>query len=629
MAKKIRTVADNMEKKFTSALKKSTHEKNTLPVIVQNGVQVKMPLELVLMRASFSKIQLNIIVTVLKTIGNKVDEIINKKMNGDMLSLFPKEEFGEDENSIQFVIKRKEFGIPSSHIEELKGALRLMRMVPVDLPVTGKVTGEHYTKYTNLCSVTLPNDDLKDYCIVEMNRDVASHILHANIRYATIVDSISRKLRSKYSIRIYWMIMLYAYNGGVTFRFDDFKKQICGSEDKYARYPRFEAEVLSKAKRDIDELFERDLCEYTFDYHPTKEDRNKNKDKGNPEIIIFNISKNKTNLVKSVEVENNSLEAKVKDIEKVLLNELGIGRNRIKIITNRITDDNIESLKEKIAKLQDIRKEDPTKGGGFYATSILNFFDECKIPVLHGKIQEKESAGNEKSGTLTGINTNEPPKNDQKYWRIKWYSCKKELESYSNNMERPDAKEAFLYLLQCLIYNKFDYDAKKIIMIVPTLFIRELVERNYEELFLNIIRKHFGEGVTIEMEQKFQGGQVAEYAEKVQKFTVSAGSFKSIAPKHQHEEGLREFEKKCADAWSEVCKNFIDWINTDEVKCIFKNHVKFEQLKINDVVNKKILYLQVHNREIRDIIENKYINDLQPFIYRYFGPDTLIAYRVL
>ena len=135
MAKKIRTVADNMEKKFTSALKKSTHEKNTLPVIVQNGVQVKMPLELVLMRASFSKIQLNIIVTVLKTIGNKVDEIINKKMNGDMLSLFPKEEFGEDENSIQFVIKRKEFGIPSSHIEELKGALRLMRMVPVDLPV--------------------------------------------------------------------------------------------------------------------------------------------------------------------------------------------------------------------------------------------------------------------------------------------------------------------------------------------------------------------------------------------------------------------------------------------------------------------------------------------------------------
>ena len=249
MAKKIRTVADKMEKKFTSALKKSTQEKNTLPVIVRNGVQVKMPLELVLMRASFSKIQLNIIVTVLKTIGTKVDEIINKKMKeGDIMSLFPKEEFGEDENSIQFVIKRKEFGIPSSHIEELKGALRLMRLVPVDLPVTGRVTGEQYTKYTNLCSITLPNDDLKDYCIVEMNRKVASHILHEDIRYATIVDSISRKLRSKYSIRIYWMVMLYAYNGGVTFRFDEFKKQICGSEDKYDRYPHFEAEVLSKAK---------------------------------------------------------------------------------------------------------------------------------------------------------------------------------------------------------------------------------------------------------------------------------------------------------------------------------------------------------------------------------------------
>ena len=45
MAKKIRTVADKMEKKFTSALKKSTQEKNTLPVIVRNGVQVKIDVD--------------------------------------------------------------------------------------------------------------------------------------------------------------------------------------------------------------------------------------------------------------------------------------------------------------------------------------------------------------------------------------------------------------------------------------------------------------------------------------------------------------------------------------------------------------------------------------------------------
>ena len=326
-----------------------------------------------------------------------------------------------------------------------------MRLVPVDLPVTGRVTGEQYTKYTNLCSITLPNDDLKDYCIVEMNRKVASHILHEDIRYATIVDSISRKLRSKYSIRIYWMVMLYAYNGGVTFRFDEFKKQICGSEDKYDRYPHFEAEVLSKAKRDIDTLYEQGLCEYSFEYHPTKEDREKSKEKGNPETIVFTITKNKDHRLEVKEVEENPQDAQIKEIEKILLEEFGIGRNRIKNITSRITDDNIEALREKITKLQTIRKEDSTKGGGFYATSILNFFDECKPPVVaQEETQDKESADNKESGETAGTNVKEAEKHDQKYWRNQWYNCQKELEEIGYNIEKSDAKQAFRYLVHKL-----------------------------------------------------------------------------------------------------------------------------------------------------------------------------------
>lgn len=632
MAKKIRTVADKMEKKFTSALKKSTQEKNTLPVIVRNGVQVKMPLELVLMRASFSKIQLNIIVTVLKTIGTKVDEIINKKMKeGDIMSLFPKEEFGEDENSIQFVIKRKEFGIPSSHIEELKGALRLMRLVPVDLPVTGRVTGEQYTKYTNLCSITLPNDDLKDYCIVEMNRKVASHILHEDIRYATIVDSISRKLRSKYSIRIYWMVMLYAYNGGVTFRFDEFKKQICGSEDKYDRYPHFEAEVLSKAKRDIDTLYEQGLCEYSFEYHPTKEEREKSKEKGNPETIVFSITKNKDHRLEVKEVEENPQDAQIKDIEKILLEEFGIGRNRIKNITSRITDDNIEALREKITKLQTIRKEDSTKGGGFYATSILNFFDEFKPPVVaQEETQDKESADNKESGEAAGMNVKEAEKHDQKYWRNQWYNCQKELEEIGYNIEKSDAKQAFRYLVQCLTYNKFDEDTKKIILVVPTLFIREFIERNLEGLFLSIISKNFGEGVTMEMEQKFQGPLLAERAETVQKFSFDQDFLKSMEYEgKKKEQERRAAQEKSYAAWSECWNAFVNYINTDEVRDIFTNHVAFEEFIDKKATMERTLLIQVSDRQTYDTIERKYINILMKAIYKYFGQGTILKYRIM
>ena len=384
-----RTVADNMEKKFRSAIKKTTRDKVNLPVIYRNGVIVKIPLEIVLMRAAFSKIQLNIIVTVLNTIGNKIDEIINKKVKErDILSLFSNEELGEDENNIKFIIKRKEFGIPASHIEELKGALRLMRIIPVDLPITGKVTGTEYTKYTNLCSVILPNDDLKDYCIVEMSRDVALHILHEDLRYANSVDNISRKLRAKYSRRIYWIVMLYAYNGGVTFSFEDFKILICGTENKYDRYPRFEEEVLRKSKKDIDDLYLKGLCEYCFEYYPTKEDRKKSKERGNPDTLIFTITKNHR---LEPYTDKCVFQKDIKEIEAILVNDLSITPKRAAKFIEEVNEDNIESFRNKILKLKEFKAADPSKKSGYFATSIINFFEEHKSVKTGNKEDTYES----------------------------------------------------------------------------------------------------------------------------------------------------------------------------------------------------------------------------------------------
>lgn len=628
--KKVRTVAEKMEKQFTSALKKSTQEKNTLPVIVRNGVQVKMPLELVLMRASFSKIQLNIIVTVLKTIGNKVDEVINKKMKeGDIMSLFPDEEFGINPNVIKFPIKRKEFGIPSSHIEELKGALKLMRMIPVEVPIIGKVTGEKYHKYTNLCSIILPDDEFKDICFVEMGRDVAAHILHEDLRYATIVDSISRKLRSKYSIRIYWMVMLYAYNGGVTFKFEEFKKQVCGSDSKYERYPRFEAEVLNKAKKDIDDLYMKGLCEYCFEYHPTKEDRVKSKEKGNPETIIFTISKAAVAVQETKELDDKSFDGQVGAIKKVLSSEFGITRSGVTKIVSLITEDNIKPLKDKIAKLQQLKKEDPTKPGGFFATSVLNFFEEYN-PIINIKATTEKTETEKKGQDAQESIVTEELKNevhDQKYWRKKWYACQDEFNAIGYNIEQSDGKCAFLNLIQCLSYSKYDEQKKSVILIVPAPFLIEFIERNLEKVFNQVLAKHFGEGTGFDIRYEgFKGQLLAERAESVQKYSFHMDLMKSIEIENQQNiEKERIFKEKCMEAWKNCSLDIISAIGNDEIKDIFENHIAFESF---DKITRTLL-IRVSSQRIWSLLETIYLKTLSAAIFKHFGVGTILNYRVM
>ena len=634
VANKNRSVADKMEKKFSSALKKSTQEKNTLPVIIRNGVKVKMPIELVLMRAAFSKIQLNIIVTVLKTIGNKVDEIINKKLKeGDIMSLFPKEEFGEDENSIQFVIKRKEFGIPASHIEELKGALRLMRMVPVDLPLTGKVTGISYTKYTNLCSVTLPNDDLKDYCIVEMRRDVAHHILHEDLRYATIVDSISRKLRSKYSIRIYWMVMLYAYNGGVTFNFEEFKKQVCGTENKYDRYPRFEDEVLRKAKKDIDDLYEQGLSEYCFEYHPTKEDREESKEKGNPETIIFTINKVQTPLLdEKLNINESVFSKRVKEIENTLVDDLNIIRSRALKMTKMVTEENIDAFIGKIEKLKEIKASDPSKSGGFFATSVLNFFDEFRpVEVLQQPEQDTEELlfdeSSEKAETIK-MGEAKPEVHDQKYWRVKWYECQEELKKIALNIDDPlkNSNEAFRSIIQCMIYDKFDEASNNVVIVVPTLFMREFIEKNLGKLLQDIINRHYGNGVSFDIVYRgFQGKLLSDKAELVQKYSFTCDFFEQMEyERKKAEEERRAFEEKCYKAWSTTFKAILHNLKTDEEKTFFKENISFE--KYDDLL--RVLTLRIPDRDVYNTLEWNHTKLMSWAIEHFFGKNITLQYII-
>lgn len=630
------TIADKMEKKFTSALKKSTTEKNTLPVIVRNGVKVKMPLELVLMRASFSKVQLNIIVTVLKTIGKKVNEIIENKMkNGDIMSLFPASEFGENENCIQFVIRRKDFGIPSSHIEELKGALRLMRIIPVDLPVTGKVTGVQYTKYTNLCSVTLPDDGFKDYCIVEMSRQVASHILHEDIRYATIVDSISRKLRSKYSIRIYWIVMLYAYRGGITFDYAEFKKQICGSEPKYDRYAHFESEVLHKARKDIFELYKQGLCEYCFDYHPTKEDRKNSKEKGNPDTIIFTITKQKLrelesqqNDMLSFDLDDNSLGKQRRDIEDSLLSKFGISKKRVEIIISKITEENIEAFKQKISILQAKKIDKPTMSGGFFAVALDNFFKEYNTTVASSKTEDidAEAATSEVDGTV--VNSDNPESHDQKYYRKCWYQCQDELKASAQSTQS-DLRSIFLDLIDCLIYEKYSIETQSVIVIVPTLFIIEFIEKNLEPFIEEIIHRCFDEKTKLELTYRgFQGKDLTGKAEKIKRYADSMEIMKQAArevkEKDEKEQEQQAHMSKCINDWQNCLNEFFSMYNSDDTKRFFDEYVQFQSF---DSLKHELI-LAVANRRVFDTIEERYVEELIKVVNKYFG-EVELNYRLM
>lgn len=520
-----------MVDKFLRAVKQQLRAKQA-PKIVVNGVTVRMPLELILSRVKFTQMQLNIMVTVMKVIGIKIAHELQSESLG---SLFAKAEFGESEDIIRFSIKEREFGYPKKYKDDLRNAIKLMCVVPIEFPIIGNVSNKVYIKSTNLCSIVEPEHQNEEdpFYIVEINREVADYVVNSSTYYANIIEIANKQMKSKYSIKMYMFTVAICGQDSISFTFEYLRDQFSKGIERHKKYGEFEREVLSKSKDDIFRLYEKGLLDYWFEYHPTAEERIQLKQRNNPEEVLFVF--HRRNELPSPEKKNTHLTVEtLSQIEEKLVDEFKIFPPSAKEVVSKLTLANVEDfdkivqkVREHIAKGIDAEGK-PIKDKRFYAYGAFNkFFMEkaggfTKAEEIKEEVKEKTTfkatAPSEDSeyteyeelfkGADTAINgfpgTNEVVSKTsgnisgtgkgQKYWRKQFYNCKGLMERFGYEL----AKHAS----HLMNYKSYDENNKILHIQIPgpTTEVQELIERNLNKMIMWHITKYFPSDVTIEYE---------------------------------------------------------------------------------------------------------------------------------
>ena len=509
-----------MVDKFIRAARQQLRAKNA-PKIIVNGIVVRMPLELILSRAKFTQMELNIMTTVMKVIGSKVAHELETETLG---SLFSKEEFGENPNAIRFIISEKEFGYPKKYKADLRDAIKLMVVVPIEIPVIGKKTEQVYHKYTNLCSINEPErqNESDPYYVVEMNRDVAEHITNSNTDYANIIEIANKKMKSKYSIKMYMFTVAICGQDSISFTFEYLRDQFSKGIERHKKYSEFEKEVLVKSQQDIQRLYNDNLLDYWFEYSPTSEERVELKQRNNPDEVTFIF--HRRNELPSFEKKKTRISAETKnEIESKLVKEFGLFPTSAKEIVSKLNMGNIEAFDKKVQQVrEDLASGKAKKDGRSYAFVAFNKFffesagvlaeakeikDEKKTETISSSASTEyvncedlsdgveqifcEQKENLSSSVGTGTNRSSDMKGKE-YWKEQWYNCKTLMERYGYDIA--------LSLSHLMTFESYD-EKNRILRIQipgPTTEVQELIERKLKKMVMWHITNYFPSDVTIE-----------------------------------------------------------------------------------------------------------------------------------
>ncbi len=537
--KKDNLPAESMQDRFLRAFRQQLRDKEITKIVV-NGVVVRMPLGIILSRMKPTKLQMNIITTIMKVIGKNVANELQKESLG---SLFSKAEFGEDENSINFVIHEREFGIPRKHRDDLDDAVKMMTVFPIEIPVVGKVTGEKYVEHSTLCVIRIKRDNPNDDAtyIVSMKRDVADLLINKDTEFASLSDIYYKEFRSKFSYRFYMFTVSIYSAGTISFSFDYIRKIFSNDVEEHKKFVKFDEDVLCPAQKDLLGLYNKGLLHYWFEYHPTAAERRAKKQRGNPEEITFVFHTQAALPKEEVKVISRKTS---KEIEAKLIKEFGIFPNSAKEFVMQLTVDNINAFNAKVESIREKMKTAEKNPNGVAFVAFKNFFKEYgngfaaaqevkdeksdgvksakeekpsggehpKTPFNEGKpsegVRTDSSVNNHGMGTnaidygllLKGCAAiqgdlsflKSPERSidnvsgmDAEFWRNQWYACKDLMERFGYEIAH--------ILSKMLTFESYDEKSKTLTLTLPGPIrdVEEFIDRHFKETFRNHIIQFF------------------------------------------------------------------------------------------------------------------------------------------
>lgn len=149
--------------------------------------------------------------------------------------------------------------------------------------------------------------------------------------------------------------------------------------DKYAYYSEFAKRYLAQAKKELDDLSQRDIADFTFDYRAIFADgRAKGKVPVQVEftLTIFDLGREL--------YENKELAAKEKQARDLMKDRLAMKSEQINGFIRRLQPGDHDHLLQKLQTLIDLNMAEPRDDVQHWAVKSLNTFFDKELPGLRG-----------------------------------------------------------------------------------------------------------------------------------------------------------------------------------------------------------------------------------------------------
>lgn len=283
-------------------------EKNDLVSSVMHADYIKNPLLYAQMSGDFTIMQGKVMLSIIKQLQPQINRrVAAGELQGPSL-------FGEGDMAVskdglmRFEINLSDLGVGSNHYDKLEQQASELMTLHTSYREAGGYTmlnlfhkihiPSQEEEYTLPDGTTAYRKRRNGKMLIEMHRESAEKVLTLVDGYVEHVGDIYDLCKSPRSARLYIYLSAWKDKRDHIFKasYPDLKEYLGVTEfdsdhrrivrDNYPQYGVFRRDVLTKAKRELDQLAAEGQIDFSFDFEPEYPGTNK---RGNPRYIVFTL----------------------------------------------------------------------------------------------------------------------------------------------------------------------------------------------------------------------------------------------------------------------------------------------------------------------------------------------------
>lgn len=389
--------------------KKSTPESSNSLIKELSSVEfIKQPYLYAMVGADFSLYQRSIMIEIVKSMQDRINEFLKNKRADGQMSLFPKDL--SDDQIVTFRISASSIGVsPRDYVYLDEACKNLMEMnisyydydqmgrkmrtyahlfSTIKMPVTPVSGSKEKEKRMNYVEARMDAKILKYLCDLGNGKGYLDHIYR--------IARICKRKRTP-SIYIYlsrWKdfpkkaveyVELKKFLGVITLEEEKVNgKMVKTEKDKYPKFSKFCKEVMDPIREDLDRMASENLVDFTFDYEPVYKGATK---RGNPDEILFNIKLSELGEEMSRKRRQQKLPA---DIWDLLRSEYKLTETDVRMLTDMLPDELMNEFRSEVLALRDrMNRYKVNNPKSYVVTSLKNFIIQHTPKAKEAKEDER------------------------------------------------------------------------------------------------------------------------------------------------------------------------------------------------------------------------------------------------